>query len=396
MRRTKMIVLWSFGVLLSAALATVIFLATAGDGFYRWAMRQAIEGRIDREIRVDGSFSFDVGLEPTLIVTDVSIENAPWADKKHMARAGRIEVQIALRPLFSGIVRISRLVVEGLNLDLERSPDGESNWEVAGASSEDDDRAVPKDLNYPLLELVSLKDIAVTYRDHQSGRDLEILLDSLHQKQLAGDASLEIHGEGSFNRRTFQITGRVGSIEEALSATAPYPLELMLRSSSLDIEFKGTVENLREGKGFDTSLVVRTPSIGEVLKTLDFGVPLTGIGEASARLRGNLDSLAVEDVVIEVIERSGQELHAQGRLADLTRGQGLALRFTGKLGPEAFRLFGDLPPGFGEIVDGITQVDFAGRMVGDLETPVAKDLHARLISRTKAQAFRGSKSRPCF
>ena len=152
----------------------------------------------------------------------------------------------------------------------------------------------------------------------------------------------------------------------------------MLQSSSLVIDLKGTVENLREAKGFDTSLVLRTPSIREVLKTLDFDVPLTGIGEASARLRGNLESLAVEDIVVEVIERSGQELHAQGRLADLIQGQGLALRFTGKLGPEAFRLIGDLPPVFRENVDGITQVDFAGRMVGDLETPVAKDLQARL------------------
>ena len=80
MRRAKIIVLWSLGVLLLTISAAVIFLAVAGDDFYRWAMRQAIGGAIDREIRVDGSFSFDVGLEPTLTVTDVWIENAPWAD----------------------------------------------------------------------------------------------------------------------------------------------------------------------------------------------------------------------------------------------------------------------------------------------------------------------------
>ena len=89
MRRAKRIALWTLGVLLLSILGAVIFLAAAGDDFYRWAMQRAIEGRIDREIRVDGSFSFDVGLEPALIVTDVSIENAPWADKKHLARAGR-------------------------------------------------------------------------------------------------------------------------------------------------------------------------------------------------------------------------------------------------------------------------------------------------------------------
>ncbi len=384
MGRAKSIVLWTLGVLLLSTLAAVIFLATVDDDFYRWAMRQAIEGTIDREIRVDGSFSFDVGLAPTLIVTDLSIENAPWADKKHMARAKRVEVQIALKELFSGTIQIPRLVVEDLDLHLETSAGGENNWEIANVSSEEDITIAQRGLIYPLFELLSLKDIAVTYEDRQSGRDTEILLDFLHTKQLAGDANLEIQGEGSFNRRNFQITGRVGSIEEALSATTPYSLELLLQSSSLVIDLKGTVENLREAKGIDASLVLRTPSISEVLKTLRFDVPFTGIGEASARLQGNLESLAVEDIVIEVIERSGQELHAQGRLADLMRGQDLALRFSGKLGPKAFRMFGDLPPGFGKFVDGITQLDFAGRMVGDLATPVAQDLHVRLVHNSGA------------
>ena len=370
MRRTKIIVLWSFGALLLAASAAVVFLATAGDDFYRWAMRQAIAGTIDRVVRVDGAFSFDIGLEPALIVTDVWIENAPWASKKELARAERVEVQIALGPLFSGIVRIPRLVVEGLDLDLETSPDGQSNWEVAGAST---------DTTYPLLEFVSLKDIAVTFKDHQSGWDTEILLDFLRKKRLAEDASFEIQGKGSFNRRTFQITGRFGSIEQALAATAPYPLELMLQSSSLVVNLTGSAQNIVAAEGFDMSLNVRTPSIGEVLRNLEIDVPLVGLAEASARLRGNLGSLAVEDIVLMVIGRSGQELHAEGRLADLMNGQGLDLRFTGKLGPEALRLIGDLPPGLSGILDGIARVDLMGQMMGDLEAPMVEGLRARLV-----------------
>ncbi len=146
MRRAKITVLWTLGALLLPPLAAVIFLAMADDDFYRWAMRQAIEGRIDREIRVDGSFSFDVGLEPTLIVTDVSIENAPWADKKHMARAGRVEVQITFEELFSGTIRIPRLVVEALDLYLETSAGGENNWKVSGVISDEDATAAQEGL----------------------------------------------------------------------------------------------------------------------------------------------------------------------------------------------------------------------------------------------------------
>ncbi len=46
MRRAKIIVLWSLGALLLTGSAAVVFLATAGDDFYRWAMRQAIMTRM--------------------------------------------------------------------------------------------------------------------------------------------------------------------------------------------------------------------------------------------------------------------------------------------------------------------------------------------------------------
>ena len=66
MRRAMKAMMWALGGLLLAAAAGLTFLATAGDDFYRWAAKQALEGQIERKIHVEGSFSFDVGLEPRL------------------------------------------------------------------------------------------------------------------------------------------------------------------------------------------------------------------------------------------------------------------------------------------------------------------------------------------
>ena len=193
MRRAKTVVLWTLGILLLPPLAAAIFLVAANDSFYRWAIGQAIEGAIDRKIRVDGSFSVDVGLTPALIVTGVSIENAPWAHNKQMVRAERVEVQIALAELLSGTIRIPRLVVEGIDLHLETSAEGENNWEVAGVGREKGTTAAKKRTIYPLVELISLKDIAVTYEDRQSGRDTEIVLDFLHSKHPADETGFDIY-----------------------------------------------------------------------------------------------------------------------------------------------------------------------------------------------------------
>jgi hypothetical protein len=384
MHYVKHIALWSLGLLLFSVAIIAAFLAIAGDGFYRWAAGQLLEGSIDRTIHVDGTFSFDVGLEPTLIVTDIWLENAPWAQKAEMARIDRAEVQVALKPLFSGIVRLPRLVVEGLTLDLETDADGAGNWQIAKGGGEGAETAGRQNLFYPLFEFISLKDIAITYRDRQSGRDTKILLASLQKEQAADDASLTIHGEGSLNQTAFQIEGRFGSIEDALAATAPYPLELTVDTLGLVAKLSGTAQNLPHGEGFDISLTARAPSISQVLETWGSDLELTGRAEASARLTGNLESLSVENLTLQIVEQSGQEVRAEGSLSNLLNGQGLDLQFSGKLGPQALRPMHDLPHELSDILDGISQLDIAGRIKGDLEAPAFEELDAQLKHRSGA------------
>ena len=370
-------------MLLSVA-GIAVFLVVAGDDFYRWAADRLLEDAIDHKVYVEGTFSFDVGLEPTLVVTEVWIENAPWAEKQEMVRVKRLEVQVALKPLFSGIVQVPRLVVDGLTLELERGPDGTGNWQIAKAGGEEGEAAGQKDLFYPLLEFISLKDVAITYRDRQSGRDTEILLRSLQKDRIAGDSSFAIQGEGRLNQSAFRIKGRFGSLEDALSATAPYPLELKLDASALVVELKGTAQNLPHAEGFDINLTARTPSIGQVLETWKSDLTLEGRAKASARLKGDLESLSVEDFVFEVVEQSGQELQVKGSLSNLLRGKGLDLRFTGKLGPDVLRPMHNLPNELQDVVNGVARLDIVGRVTGDLEAPAFEKLHAHLEHRSGA------------
>lgn len=378
MRRLKDIALWSLGLLLLSATGIVVFLATAGDDFYRWAARQLLEGAIDRQVHVEGTFSFDVGLEPTLAVTEVWIENAPWAEKPEMARVERAEVQIALRPLFAGIVQIRRLLVQDLTLDIERGPDGTGNWEVAKPSSGDPETAAQGDLFIPLFELISLRKVAVTYRDRQGGRDTVVLLENLDREKIADETGFTIQGKGSLNQTDFRIKGRFGSVEEALAAAAPYPFELTLNMAGLDAELTGTVQNLPRAEGFDIGISARAPSIGRILEIWDSDLALDGRAKASANLRGDLGALSVEDLKVEITDDSGQQLHVEGSLSDLLTGKGLDLRFTAELGPEAVPLLPDLPRDLREILIGAERLDLAGRISGDLEAPAFEDLQAHL------------------
>ena len=385
-RRATKIVLWSLGVPLSALAAAIIFLALAGDDFYRWAMRQAIEGAIDREVRVDGTFSLDLGWQPTLRITDIWIENAAWTGKKEMARAERIEVQVALRPLFSGIVRVPRLVVEGVSVDLEKSADRQANWDIGspGRSVGADEL---EDLVYPLFDFISLTDITANYREQESGRQIVLRLDSLKKlEEGSADAPYALSAEGHINDRPFKVSAQVGSIEDAIAALEPYPLDINVQSTNFTLEVSGTMDNVPSAEGLDVSLSFRSPSVYRMLETLQIEIAVFGPAAASARLKGDLASLAAEEIKLEIVAPSGQEMRAEGAVANLIRGDGLDLKFGGKLDPKFLGLLGELPPDAADAVNGITDLDAQGRITGDLERLAFTELSLSLEHLSGAEA----------
>jgi peptidoglycan hydrolase-like protein with peptidoglycan-binding domain len=378
MRLVKKLVSGVLAALLFVLGGLAVLVAFADDDLYRWAFHRLLEGTVDREVRVDGGFSLALGLEPNLTITDLRVADASWSERDEMARVDRVEIQIALKPLFSGIVRIPLLLVEGFTLDLERNPDGDGNWNLLKTEGDAAEKTGPKDFFYPLIDHVSLKDIAVTYRDQRSGRDTEIRIARLRKQEIADESGLTLQGDGSLNRTAFQVTGRLGSVAEALAATAPFPIELTLKTLGLTAELAGTAANLPRAEGLDLRLSAQAASLAQVLETWESELLLEGRAELSAHLRGDLEALAAEDIAFRLVETSGQELDATGSLADLLQGRGLDLRVTGKLGPEALHPLGDLPAELRDVIDGIAGFDLSGRISGDLETSAFEDLRADL------------------
>jgi uncharacterized protein involved in outer membrane biogenesis len=345
--------------------AAVAWLAVAGDDFYRRAGQYLLESALDREVRLDGTFAVTLGLEPTLVVTGISVANAPWAETAEMARIDRVEVQVALMPLLSGVVEIPRLAIAGATLDLEIAADGRANWETPGSQSVD-----LKDLVIPLVKFVAVDNVAIGYTDRRSDSRTDFFLDSLRNTVSGEAATMAVDGKGRLDDTPFQISGKFGSIEDAIAAAAPYPLQLSIALTDATVELTGTVRNLPDAEGFDVRVSARTPSLGEVLQTYGIDPVLAGSVDASARVTGDLESLAVEDLSVAIVGPSGRGLHAQGSLSDLWNGNGLDLRFDGRLGPETTPLVRQLPDG----VRDFERLDVSGRVTGNLEAPAFEDL----------------------
>ncbi len=370
MRLAKKILTWSAGLVMLAVVGVVLAYATAGDEIFRWAVRQVIEDRVERQVTVDGSFTVEPGWESTLVVTDVWIENAPWAAKPELARVGRAEVQLALGPLLWGIVQLPRLVLHDVTLALERGPDGAANWDII----------VPAEEPFiPVMEQISIRNVTATYRDAESGRESGFRIAQLTRQRDPAGAGFIGTGEGDIDGTPFRLDGRFGSVEQALDPETPFPVTLSLDVAGVSGALEGSVLDVPKGEGFDLTLSLRAPSIARTAAAFALGDAPDGRALAQTRVTGALTALALEDLRVEVLETSGEFLRAEGSLADLAAGEGLDLRVAAALGPAALDLLPAPPETLRRLLAETGGLNLTGRVAGPLAAPAVEDLALRVL-----------------
>jgi len=71
--------------------------------------------------------SLKFGLTPTLVIKEVSFQNASWESKPEMARIKRFEIKASLFPLVSHRIEVKRHVLIQLEILLETDKSGRSN-----------------------------------------------------------------------------------------------------------------------------------------------------------------------------------------------------------------------------------------------------------------------------
>lgn len=288
-------------VILVGSAAALI--AVLDDDDYRRITAYVVERLTGRTLTVDGSFTFDLSLEPTLAVSNMRVSNPSWAMKPDLARIGRLEIQLALTPLLSGTLLIPRLVLEDADFDLETGADGLRNWTTAadgaGAGDDGDDGFL-----VPVLGTVMLRNVVGRYRDATTGRDSSIELDHLTIEEVGGVGRLD--GAGLWDGQKISTKGEFGTLTEALHPTKPFPLDLAISLPGLELALQGTIAEPTKGRGLDLHFKASSPTTAAFAQPFGFSLPELGAVTARAQLSGDLEQLDLKQVDL----RAGTGEHA--------------------------------------------------------------------------------------
>ena len=95
-----------------------------------------VKAATGRDLTVRGGARIALSLHPRIVLTDVTLGNAPWGTAKELARVERLELAAALLvPLLSRRFELEEIVLVKPVVALETDGKGQRNWQSSSAAA---------------------------------------------------------------------------------------------------------------------------------------------------------------------------------------------------------------------------------------------------------------------
>lgn len=375
---------------LALAAIFALWLANLDIARYRGLIEGQASDVLGRQVTIAGDLSLGLSLRPTLVASQVTIANPPWASRDHLARFERVEATAALLPLLAQRVEIDRLRVDGADIRLERSADGEANWSLgrrprlrtpaalsvpllAGAAHAAEAAAAPAPADAYIAE-ITIRDADLVYRDGMTGREHRLRLATSDLVSRDAVSPVEVSASGAFDGAAVDLRGRVGPLADLLAEAPDYPVDLDLRWLGLDARMQGTLDMGRE-TGLDLAIGAAADDARPVLERLAAFAPQLAFTGAdgplhlTGRIHGTLREPGIEDLMLAT-RLFGVEVRIAGGIGDLDSFSDVELAVEAQGDPVGLRA---LAPGVP-----IGSLSIRGQAVGGASALMLRELAMRL------------------
>jgi uncharacterized protein involved in outer membrane biogenesis len=207
-------------------------------------------------------------------VKQVSFANASWGSRPQMATVGEFTAQVDLMALIGGQVKVDSLVLNDVDLLLEKDRQGRANWDFAGQQpaqqqqpqSQSPAQPAPQQSGgtvIPAVQNVSLKNVRLAYRDAQAGSQNTVVLSELTVKQASGGL-LAVKLAADVDGKAVTADGTLGSLGDLMSGSRPWPVKMTATLPGAKASVEGSIAQPMQGKGIALKLNVDAPDLAKV------------------------------------------------------------------------------------------------------------------------------------
>jgi len=280
------------GVVAVLIVGIVVVLMTVDVSQYKGVIQEQAKAATGRDVTI-GDIKLSLSLTPAIVITDVTVANAPWGSRPQMLTVKSVEAQTQLIPLLFGTVNISGLKLVDPDALLETNAQGKGNWEfepvnqpAAGATG--GDQSVPLNVSG-----VSVEGLKLAYRDGKTKANATLA---------AKTAEVDIEGAlADLNIPSVAVTEAVGSYSQGGTAGQGAAKELTLTAVGPITDFNFTKLVATEAKGtFKDGGTAYDVAVGAVVldgTARNVGTRPKTVDPVAALKAMNVTALTVEKVV---------------------------------------------------------------------------------------------------
>ncbi|MGI9302425.1 MAG: AsmA family protein [Gammaproteobacteria bacterium] len=170
-------------IVLLLAIGIGIFVATVDPNDYKEEIVAAVDQATGRQLTLTGDIALSIFPRLGLRLGEARLSNAEGFGDKPFASVEGVDVGVALMPLLKKQVRADKVVLKGLQLDLQTDPQGVTNWDDLmarfggeGEAAAPKEPAVTGDASDVAVAIggIEIDNASLSWKDAQAGTDVTV------------------------------------------------------------------------------------------------------------------------------------------------------------------------------------------------------------------------------
>ena len=254
-------------VLLIAMIVTAYFILSTYDyNKFKPRIAKVVEDATGRKLTLAGDIDLEVGLSPTLVVEDVSFQNATWGSRPELAKLKRFEIQIELLPLILKRIAVKKIILVSPDILVETDSSGKSNLDFETGEGESQEPEKKKSARFPRVALMQalIENSRITFKDGTSAKTYVLTGQTLRSTSKDYGSPLRVEFKGACNDIPLEFEGTLGPIQALADSRQAWPLDLTLQAAGTIARVDGSVRDVMNLKDVNLALHLEGRSIPEV------------------------------------------------------------------------------------------------------------------------------------
>jgi uncharacterized protein involved in outer membrane biogenesis len=227
---------WGISAVAVLAIAIVLVVIFFDWNWLKSPLQSRLSALTGKHVTIDGPITGTKHWIPHIVLNQVRIEEPSFPSAPKVATIDSLAVEIDLKQLLRGRLSFPLIDIQRPNLNLERTADGKTNWDIAAEASGPDDRSA-----MPLIGHLKLENGKILYRDLGKHTEIDGTIATIGATGGNGEGSFTLDGHGNYGKAPFTIKLKGGSLNDLRNTRKPWDVDASAAIGKTSVSIVGTI-----------------------------------------------------------------------------------------------------------------------------------------------------------